>query len=147
MLKIGKMSDYATVLLAEMAAQPTRDASAADLSLRTQLPAPTVAKILKQLHRADLLQSTRGAGGGYRLARAPEAISIASVLSAVEGPLGLTACASGRCTRDHFCGTRQHWRRINGVVLQALQAMSLADLASTPATSAFPAKIRAEVRA
>jgi len=130
MLKIGKMSDYATVLLAEMACIP-HAVSAANLSARTQLPMPTVAKLLKQLSKAQLVTSVRGASGGYALARKPEAITVADILSALEGPLRLTECAQGtsNCNRQHFCGTRRHWHHINQAVIAALKAVSLADLA------------------
>lgn len=130
MLKIGKMSDYATVLLAEMAGLP-QAMSAANLSTRTQLPMPTVAKLLKQLSKAQLVSSARGANGGYTLARNPDAITVADVLSALEGPLSLTECAHGTsgCNRQHFCGTRKHWHHINQAVIAALRAVTLADLA------------------
>jgi FeS assembly SUF system regulator len=130
MLKIGKMSDYATVLLAEMAGI-SQAVSAANLSARTQLPVPTVAKLLKQLSKAQLVTSLRGAAGGYTLARSPESITVADVLGALEGPLSLTECAQGGsgCNRQHFCGTKRHWHHINQAVIAALKAVTLADLA------------------
>ena len=63
MLRISKMTDYATVLLARLAVAPDRQWTMAQLAEQTHLPAPTVSKVLKQLHRRGLLTSTRGLGG------------------------------------------------------------------------------------
>ena len=86
MLRIGKLTDYATVILATLAADRARLQNAGTLAERTHIAAPTVSKLLKQLHRAGLVNSTRGTHGGYQLARDPEAISAAAILDALEGP-------------------------------------------------------------
>jgi len=65
------------------------------LSDRTHIASPTVAKLLKQLHHAGLVNSTRGTRGGYQLARDPESISAAAILDALEGPIALTECSAG----------------------------------------------------
>ena len=67
MLRISKMTDYATVLLARLAAAPDRQLTAAQLAAQSHLGAPTVSKVLKQLHRRGLVSSTLGLRGGYRL--------------------------------------------------------------------------------
>jgi hypothetical protein len=72
MLRIGKLTDYATVILATLASDRTRLQNASSLAERTHIAAPTVAKLLKQLHRAGLVISTRGTHGGYQLARDPQ---------------------------------------------------------------------------
>jgi len=95
MLRIGKLTDYATVILATLAADRSRLQTAGSLSERTHIAAPTVAKLLKQMHRAGLVNSARGTRGGYQLARDPETISAAAILDALEGPFALTDC-SGR---------------------------------------------------
>ena len=69
MLRISKLTDYATVILARLAAEPERRFTAAQLAAETRLALPTVSKLLKQLHRSGLVQSTRGLHGGYLLAR------------------------------------------------------------------------------
>ena len=97
---------------------------------------PTVSKILKALARSSLLISHRGITGGYSLARAPEQISIAEVIGALEGPLALTECSSsapGLCDLEAVCPVRSNWRRINDVVRGALAQLSLADM-SRPLT-------------
>ena len=108
--------------------------SGLELAERSRLPAPTVAKLLKSLARGGLLQSLRGAHGGYRLARAPEHISVADIIAALEGPIGVTECAThpGGCTLESGCSTRANWRLINVAIRQALEAVSLAQMAAPP---------------
>ena len=73
MLRMGKLTDYATVVLASLAQEPARHRAAAELAERTRLSRPTVSKVLKGLQRAGLVISSRGSQGGYRLARDPDA--------------------------------------------------------------------------
>jgi len=134
MLRIAKLTDYATGLMVQLSQSPQRRVSAQQLATELGLPQPTVATLLKQLGRAGLVTSTRGAGGGYSLARAPGTISVADVVAAVEGPPALTECAraDGHCELERDCATRQHWRTLNRAVQAVLAGMSLADMA-TPA--------------
>src|SRR5438270_10978859 len=89
MLRISRLTDYATVLLAALASEPDRVQTAAALAEQTHIAPPTVCKLLKQLQRAGLVTSTRGLHGGYQLARAAAQISAASILDALEGPMAL----------------------------------------------------------
>jgi len=75
MLRMSRLTDYATVLLAALAGEPGRVQTAASLAEQTRLAAPTVCKLLKQLQRAALVTSTRGPRGGYQLARPAAQIS------------------------------------------------------------------------
>lgn len=131
MLRIAKLTDYATVLMVRLAREPARCFSAAQLADEVGLPQPTVAKLLKRLLRAQLLASVRGAGGGYSLAHAPHAISVAEVVEAIEGRVALTECALGKgnCSLELDCATRANWQFISRAVRVALEAVSLADMA------------------
>ena len=80
MLRMGKLTDYATVVLASLAQEPARHRAAAELAERTRLSRPTVSKVLKGLQRAGMVISSRGAQGGYRLSRDPEQITAAQIL-------------------------------------------------------------------
>src|ERR1700684_3008478 len=95
MLRISKLTDYATVVLAALAEQPDQLRTAAALAGRTRIAAPTVSKLLKQLHKAGLLTSTRGLHGGYQLARPPGQITVAAILDALEGTLNPTDWSGG----------------------------------------------------
>jgi FeS assembly SUF system regulator len=131
MLRIAKLTDYATVLMVRLAREPAHCFSAVQLSDELGLPLPTVSKLLKRLLQAGLLTSMRGAGGGYSLAHAPRAVSVADVVSAIEGPVALTECSLGKgnCSLENNCATRANWQLISRAVRVALEAVSLADMA------------------
>jgi FeS assembly SUF system regulator len=130
MLRMSKLTDYGTVVLAEMARDPARRRSAHELAECTGIAAPTVAKLLKALVHAGVLDSRRGAQGGYRLASPPERISAAEVIDALEGPVALTECATGHsaCSIESGCAVGHNWQRINLGIRHALEGISLAEL-------------------
>lgn len=131
MLRISRLTDYATVLLAALAEEPTRVQTATALAERTRIAAPTVSKLLKQLQRAGLVTSTRGLHGGYQLARPAGEISAAAILDALEGPLALTDCAAGhgQCGIEQTCKVGRAWQRVNHAILRSLHEVTLAQLA------------------
>jgi FeS assembly SUF system regulator len=130
-LRVTRLTDYATVVLTVLAARPRDVLSAVELAEASGLEAPTVAKVLKPLAQAGLVEGFRGAGGGYRLLRAPADISLAEIVEAMEGPLGMTECSlhAGNCGIEQSCGVRANWRRINDVVARALRGVTLAQMA------------------
>lgn len=131
MLRISKLTDYATVVLACLASDDGRVRTTADIARHCHLALPTVSKLLKQLQRASLVDSTRGLHGGYRLSRPARQISAASILDAMEGPLALTECASGhsQCDLQPTCSVGGSWQRINEAIRQSLHEITLAELA------------------
>ncbi len=136
MLRVTKLTDYASVVLSVLAARPDDVLSAAGLAEQAGLEVPTVAKVLKPLAQAGLVDAFRGVNGGYRLARDATAISLIEIVEAIEGPLGMTECSvhAGQCGIEHSCGVRANWRRINDVVADALRGVTLAEmLAPVPA--------------
>jgi FeS assembly SUF system regulator len=130
MLRMSKLTDYGTVVLAQMARAPERRFTAPELAEATGVAAPTVSKLLKALNRAGLLDSTRGAHGGYALARPPERISAVEIIDAIEGPVALTECATGHsnCTIQADCSVGGNWQQINTGIRRALEQVSLAEL-------------------
>ena len=97
----------------------------------TRIPEPTASKILKALARVDLLDSHRGANGGYTLARRPADIRITEVIIAVDGPIALTSCLDAEgtdCSLVPTCPTRTNWQTINDAIRRALDEVSLADM-------------------
>jgi len=135
MLRVSKLTDYATVVmtvLAATAAARGADAviSAQELAERAHLELPTVSKLLKQLAHGELVVSSRGVNGGYRLARPADRIPIAEIVTAMEGPIGMTECSAqaGLCGHEPHCGVRVNWQRINQAIAQALDGVSVADM-------------------
>jgi FeS assembly SUF system regulator len=131
MIRITKQTDYGIVLLTHLAVHPERQYNAPDLAAEAHLPLPMVSKILKLLAREGLLVSHRGVKGGYSLAQQPEAISMAEIIAALEGPIAITECISveGDCFHEPLCPVRSNWRRINQAVRTALEGITLAEMA------------------
>ena len=130
MLRISKLTDYGTVVLAHLAGESDAVCSAADVAAATGIALPTVSKLLKSLARAGLVTSTRGANGGYQLARAPAEISAASVIDALEGPVSITECSANdsHCDYEEVCSVGTAWQRINVAIRRSLDEVSLVDL-------------------
>ncbi|MDF1818296.1 MAG: SUF system Fe-S cluster assembly regulator [Immundisolibacteraceae bacterium] len=130
MLKISKLTDYGTLVMGGLAERGNEFVSTAELAEAIGVAQPTVAKLLKMFTRAGLVESLRGQQGGYRLGVAPEQISVAEIIQAVDGPLGLTECSteSGICDQEEHCSVKVNWQKISRVVAGALQQVSLAEL-------------------
>lgn len=141
MFKLNKLADYATVLMAYIAAHDGHIFTARDLAEATHISLPTVGKILKIMAKAKLLRSTRGAKGGYELAKPAEEISIAAILFAIEDKVAITECSHsiGECSLEHYCSIRCNWQLINQTILSALEALSLADMAKPMLKKQVPA--------
>ena len=148
MLRVTKLTDYAIVVLTHLARQEGEAClTARDLADCSDVPAPTVSKLLKALAKGGLVASQRGAKGGYRLLRPPEDISVAEVIGAIEGPIAMTECShddSGLCEVEDNCNVRTNWQRINVAVQSALSAVSIADMmgASAPRSDLVQLGIR-----
>lgn len=133
MIKISKITDYGLVLLTHLV-QGKRDHiwTAKDLSKVTKIPLPTVGKILKLLSKGEILDSTRGSQGGYRLAKDPGALSLANVIDVLEGRFAVTDCGDGGkidCNIQHLCPTKANWQKINHLIYGALGNLTLKDMA------------------
>lgn len=135
MLKMSRLTDYGTGVLAYLAAAGARPHSASEVAEQTGLPVATVSKILKLLARAGLVSSHRGSQGGYALSRAAGEISAAEVIDALQGPVALTECSieDGSCDLAASCLVGTAWQRINLAIRAALDDISLAELASMQA--------------
>lgn len=133
-MRLSSLADYAIVVMSA-AARADGDArlSATDIAAQTGVPLPTAQKLLGRLAGAGLLESSRGTGGGFALARPAEAISLADIVEAVEGPIAMTACVEegeGRhdCALESNCRVRPHWGAVNGAIRGALAGVTLTSL-------------------
>ena len=138
MIVLSKLADYGVIVATHLATEPERQLTAVAVATETRLPQATVAKVLKSLAHGGIVTALRGAAGGYRLARPPGAISVAEVVAAIDGAIGMTQCSihEPTCDREGFCPTRPHWQRINLAIGQALAAVTLAEMAMTQASAA-----------
>lgn len=142
------MADYGVILMVQLARAPEQVTTATELTESTALPAPTVSKLLKQLSRAGLLDSQRGANGGYTLSLPVDEISVTDIVSALDGPIALTECMTPEgavCEIEALCPTRTNWRQINNALVEALDRVSLAEMARPvfETTTIQPARVAA----
>lgn len=130
MIRIGKLTDYAMLIMSHMAKNPLSLLSATELADALHLTVPTVSKILKMLAEAGMVTSTRGAEGGYLLAKAANNITVADVIAAMEGDLAMTECCEsiGLCTIDSMCALRENWRKINSMIHAMLSKVTILNM-------------------
>lgn len=132
MFRLSKLTDYGIVLLAEIAKHDGGALfSARALAGYTGLPLPTVEKLLKRLAQSGLLNSKRGAKGGYFLAQDPVEVSLAQIIDTLQGSIALTECTDSSnsiCDVVECCTVRDHWPVINGAIRAALSAVTLKNL-------------------
>ncbi len=131
MIRLNKLTDYAIVLLAQMAKDPVLRLSSSQLAATTGIPEMTVAKILKSLSAAKLVSATRGAQGGYRLEYASDEITIRAIIEALDGPIAITDCIGGTtgcCSAEAKCPVRGRWDKVNDAMIRALDGITLVDM-------------------
>ncbi len=131
MLKIGKMADYALVLTHQLVKSVEPLSTTEDLTSASQLPLATVRKLLKNLVDANIVTSYRGINGGYKLSKAPQNITVADVIAAIEGPITLTECTQHQsdCGLASNCDLKENWGYINKIVASLFSHITLADMA------------------
>lgn len=128
MIKISKLADYAIriihVLLTDQCV------SASKIAEKSGIPEPTVSKILKKLAESRLLVSIQGPKGGYRLAKSVEKISLAELITVMDGTPAMTECCKTAydCAQDAVCGQQHNWQIVNHLVFSVLDRISLLDM-------------------
>ena len=136
-MRLTSLADYAVVMMAAAARHPAgARLSAGLLAGETGVPLPTAQKLMGRLAAAGLLSSARGTGGGFRLSRGADGISLADIVEAVEGPIAVTTCvdeARSDCALEGACQVKPHLSAVNGAIRGALQNVSLASLSESPA--------------
>lgn len=140
MLRLSKLADYSIVIMTCLARDADKLHAATYIAECTHLALPTVSKLLKQLAGAGLVESVRGARGGYRLVGNARDISVAHVVTAIEGPVSLTECSTddSQCGQESFCSARENWEKINRKVCEALEDISMAEMAGVSVTVDIP---------
>ena len=132
MFRLNRLTDYAVVVMAQMALRDKTTSTASAIARDTGVPLPTVAKVLNALARDGLIVSQRGAAGGYGLSRPAAEIGVADIIQAIEGPIALTACVDGstnHCDVENLCPMRGGWDKVNLAIRGALDSVTLADMA------------------
>jgi FeS assembly SUF system regulator len=149
MIRMTRLTDYGIMLLT-LFARDSHHAmkSARGLAQEAKLPLPTVSKILKLLARNGLLEAHRGVRGGFTLSRKAEAITMAEVIVALEGPIGMTECCAppSDCGIEKSCIVKSNWMKINRVVLEALGRITLAEMTHPISLEAYPVEWKSGAR-
>ena len=116
MIKISKLADYAIQIMHVLIEKQA--VSASKIAEKSGIPEPTVSKILKKLTEAKILISSLGQKGGYQLTKMPEKISLAELITAIDGKPAMTTCcqAAYDCAQDAFCNQQHNWRVINHLI-------------------------------
>lgn len=131
MLRVTKLADYGIVMMTYFATHAGSTYNARDMARVVKLPLPVVSKVLKLLAREGLLSSHRGIKGGYGLARLPQAITVADIIRALEGPIAVTECTDllrGGCDLETGCPVKTNWHLINRAIHEALEKITLAEM-------------------
>ena len=138
MVSFTRKADYALVAMAELARRAPDRLSARKIAALVGVPLPVLTNVLHQLLHHGLLSSTRGAQGGYCLARIPAEISLADVIEAVEGPVMLTRCCSDgvaldtpedKCRLEESCSIKAPVQRVHQSLREFLSGVDLAYIA------------------
>src|ERR671921_1013114 len=135
MLRLSKKADYALMAMKHLALLGDRGSSSArEIAEQYDIPVELMAKVLQRLARKGLLASHQGTRGGYRLAKAPSAISVADIIQAIDGPLTVTACSTEaeNCGQFSKCSVRDPLWRIKDRILSALSTCSLQEVSTEP---------------
>ena len=130
MLRITKMTDYAVLILANLALHDNKLLTAKEIASETHISLPSTQKILKKLNRKNLVISKQGASGGYSLDPETKKLSVATLLEKLDGDLSITQCSSNddQCEVEDFCNIGNAWQMINQRVQWALNYITLGDL-------------------
>ena len=133
-MKVSTRGDYACRALLSLALRGSETTSVRDIAERTGLPQPYLEQILLALKGAGLVRSKRGVGGGYVLARDPADITLAQIVSAVDGPIVVgdfgEPHANGACDHEGQCVLLAVWADVGETMRRYLQSFTLAEVAA-----------------
>jgi Rrf2 family protein len=134
MLKISKLTDYGLLAAVYLARHNGDVASAREIAEFYHLPLPMIIKVLKTLHQSELIESHRGAGGGYAFHGDAESVTLGQLIEALEGPWDLVECETtddqghATCAIRVACPSRRFMFGINRAVKGAFEQVTLGDL-------------------
>ena len=144
MIQLTKRTEYGLIALVHMAEREGRYVSVREISERYHMPRRLLAEVLKDLCHAEIVESQRGASGGYVLARSPDELALSSVVGALEGRPTLTSCENlandhhGDCDLVHVCPIRSPLHRLREGLWQLMQQTTLRSLLRTPVAVSTP---------
>lgn len=146
MLTLTRKTEYGLIAVCHLAQVGEKVVSARDIAKEQAVPLPLLMNVLKRLHRVGYVASVRGAHGGYTLTAAPEQLTLADVIEAVEGPVHLVRCTNPsrtarKCDRTARCFIRRSVAQVHNGLREFLGAVTIADMlngAQAPAATDAP---------
>ena len=134
MIKVSRMADYAILLVCKMSNDENKVYSSQELSIITSLKITTISKILTKLTKANVTDSIRGVSGGYKLTMKAGDISVGNIIDIIDGKVALTVCVeegeNHNCNLVSLCPSQSNWQIINNTVREALNSVSIAEMAN-----------------
>lgn len=155
-MKVSTRVHYGLRAMTELARSygDQRLLSISEIARNEDLPLAYLEQLVGELRRGGLVEGTRGVRGGYRLARAPGAITVGEVYRILEGEVAPVECTAedyqtGTCMRESACMSRSIWQRVQAAILSVLDATTLDDLLISDALQhasahAVPIQIKGE---
>ena len=133
-MKLSTRSRYGVRMMADLADNYGKNpVFLKDIAKREDISEKYLSIIVIPLRSSGLIQSTRGAHGGYTLARCPEEITVQDIFDALEGKICLVDCVNNPndCPRVGICPTRDIWSVLGEKIRETLKSVTLADLVKT----------------
>jgi Rrf2 family transcriptional regulator, iron-sulfur cluster assembly transcription factor len=134
-MKLSTRGRYAVTAMLDLALhQQQRPVTLADIALCQDISLSYLEQLFARLRRAGLVEGVRGPGGGYRLGRTADRITVADIIAAVDEPIDTTRCGGHQnCYNGDRCLTHELWSELNERIAEFLGGITLADLISRPA--------------
>ncbi len=130
-MKISTKGRYGVRILLDLA---LHDADAPrqlrDIAESQQISEKYISRLIIDLRRAGMVRSIRGAGGGFRIAKAPEELTLLDIVEVMEGPLSIVDCvrAPDECRRNETCATREIWSKLNTEIRDSMRKITLREI-------------------
>ena len=128
-MQLTQAGEYAVLGVTYLALNPAKNVLIKDIAKEYNISVSFLAKIFQNLARCNLIISTRGKNGGFKLAKKPKKISVKDVLEAVEGPFNIVSCfESKKCNRQKKCKIKRVWKKAQKSMLEVLEKATVAEL-------------------
>lgn len=127
-MELNTKARYGVRIMADIARNNAEPVSISDISKRQEISCKYIEKIIALLKKGNLVESTRGINGGYRLSRPATEISVGEILTATGDNSKLVKCLETHCPRENHCDTKGIWNNLDKMIKDYLDSVMLADL-------------------
>lgn len=131
MMRISMKTDYGLIALKHIASQHGNGlVNAKELAARFNLPPNLLAKILQSLSQSGIIAAQKGSGGGYRMVKKPDEVTLTDIFESIEGPVHMLMCSAtdGNCSVEHSCTVRNGLVNLEQKFAEFFDSITLADI-------------------